>query len=174
MLSQTVSVHYNRSLIGTGKSIVSQTTLHSSIPHFGIRSPFPLGSGTPKHPRKWNSWSISETLHCHTIIQSTQMCSLQTGKYPIEIYWYAVIFAVLSVDPLSPYYNLSFVHRSLSPKSSYVPYWSSSWRALRPLWNTRNCRTRSWSLSQILRDATTSETRVRKSWYKFFHPRNPP
>ena len=34
--------------------------------------------------------------------------------------------AVLPVDPLPLYYNLSFVHRSLSPKSSYVTYWSSS------------------------------------------------
>jgi len=34
--------------------------------------------------------------------------------------------AVLSVDPLPLYYNLSFVHRSLSTKSSYVTYWSSS------------------------------------------------
>jgi len=93
------------------------------------------------------------------------MCSLQTGKYPIEFYWYAAISvpalfprvgnsipvrhkrkciqsylscpaAVLSVDQLPLCYNLSFVHRSLSPKSSYVMYWSSSWRALRPAWNT--------------------------------------
>ena len=33
--------------------------------------------------------------------------------------------AVLSVDPLPLCYNLSFVHRPLSPKSSYVTYWSS-------------------------------------------------
>jgi len=32
--------------------------------------------------------------------------------------------AVLSVDPLPLCYNLSFMHRSLSSKSSYVTYWS--------------------------------------------------
>jgi len=34
--------------------------------------------------------------------------------------------AVLSVDPLPLYYNLSFAHRSLSTKLSYVTHWSSS------------------------------------------------
>jgi len=110
----------------------------------------------PKHPWKWNSWSIGKTLHCQTIIQSTQMCSLQTGKYPTEFYWYAAISVqplfprvgnsipdrhkkkciqsylscpatVLSVDPLPLYYNLLSVHRSLSTKPSYVTYWSSFW-----------------------------------------------
>ena len=200
-MSQTVSAPYNRSLIETGKSIVLQINcppLFHTL-SIGIRGPFLLGSGPPKHPGKWNCWSIGKTLHCQTI---TQMCSLQTGKYPIEFYWYAAISvsalfprvgnsipdrykrkciksylscpaAVLSVDPLPLCYNPSFVHRSLSPKSSYVMYWSSSWRALRPVWGIRNCRIRYWSLYQILRAATLSEIRSRKSWYKFFHPRNP-
>jgi len=99
-LSQTVSVHYNRSLIGTGKSIVSQIILPSSIPHSQHRDTRSVSFGfrATKHPRKWNCWSIGKTLHCQTNIQSIQMCSLQMGKYPMEFYWYAAI----SVPALFP------------------------------------------------------------------------
>jgi len=50
----------------------------------------------------------------------------------------------------------------------------NAYRALWPVWNTRNGRTLYRGLSQIFGGAITSATRTQSSWYYFPHPGNPP